>query len=222
MSYNGYVYKFYVDNNSAFSTPQAIENWDHATNLTLSLTENWRSVFEITHQQNSGSFQLLAQQGGSSWSQGDIDLITFDSNGQYLTSASYGNNAIHLKIIRTAVSGGQGSLATLTWTPSFVDQGNNIIKAFITGTPLSAFGTGFSAVDIGLIKDTNGVQTTVSTIVEFPDNTSVNSQYRTFTYTPGSTYFFANANVYGIYGPAFAGIGAVSTTTRKKVHSNFW
>jgi len=151
------------------------------------------------------------------------DVAIVDTDTVYFAD-NYGTQLGTLTITSSLLwtQSGSGTLATITWTPSFVDQGNNYITATITGTPLSAFGTGFSAVNIGLIKDTNNVQTSVSTIVEFPDNTSVNSQYRTFFYTPGSTYFFANQNVWGIYGPAFQGIAAASTTTRKKVHSNFW
>jgi len=160
--------------------------------------------------------------GYSDWS-GPYLRATWPSNSSAdtITVTNVNNGNFYLK----QPSSGMGTLHSVTWTASFVNIGGNQIEATITGTPLSAFGAGFSAVDIYLMKETNNAQTTVSTVVEFPDNTTVNSQYRTFYYTAGSTYFFANANVYGIYGPSFTASGytpPAPPSIAKNVHSNFW
>jgi len=119
------------------------------------------------------------------------------------------------------IGSGMGSLATVTWTPSFVLSGG-YITATITGTPASAFGTGFVAANFKLYKS-SGIsnETQVSTTVEFLANTTTTSQIRTFFRDSGYIYYYRNAGTGQFLAPYINMTGG-TTSTRKKVHSNFW
>ena len=132
------------------------------------------------------------------------------------------NNNNYLFSVNTNLGSGGGTLATITWTPSFAKQSalSMIITATITGTPSSSFPL-TAQKDFKLYKLTNGVQTQVSTTVQFLNNTSTMTQFRTFTYAVGSTYYYRHADNGQLMGPMYPPPD-IPPSTRKKVHSNFW
>ena len=109
------------------------------------------------------------------------------------------------------------SVNVVTWTPSFVDNGTGYITATITGTPASAFGTGFVAANFKLYKS-SGIsnQTQVSTTVEFLANTTITSQFRTFFRDSGYVYYYRNAATGQLLAPY------ITMTGGRRSNSNFW
>jgi len=151
----------------------------------------------------------------------DPSVATGTANAEYIHCVRNGG-ALHLLTFKMAgwSTSGAGTLATITWTPSFVDQGVGYIKATITGTPSSSFPL-TAQKDFKLYKLTNGVQTQVSTTVQFLNNTTTMTQFRTFFYAVGSTYYYRHADNGQLMGPMYPPPD-IPPSTRKKVHSNFW
>ena len=150
------------------------------------------------------------------------------ASGDVITLHNVATNASYILVFSVTADhlwtsgSGSGTLATTTWTPSFAKQSalSMIITATITGTPSSSFPL-TAQKDFKLYKLTNGVQTQVSTTVQFLNNTSTMTQFRTFTYAVGSTYYYRHADNGQLMGPMYPPPD-IPPSTRKKVHSNFW